>query len=444
VLVLGDDGYDDARLAWNSMHDRRPGVIVRVANGDDVTAAIRFATERGLEIAVRGGGHNVAGNGTTEGGILVDLADLDEVAVDPAAQMVRAGGGATLADLDAATEPSGLIVPAGVISGTGIGGLTLGGGVGWLTRAFGLTIDALVAADVVLADGRRVRALADEEPELFWAIRGGGGNFGVVTAFEFRAWPIGPEVFGGTFVYGRPAWAGALRAFDAWTADLPDELTAIGTFITPLPEMEMGDETLLLVGFTWAGEDPADAERLVAPLREAAPPDAEEVGRTRWVEWQSAADGWFVDRPRAYWKNVALDAMPDGAIEAIVEHCARLPSASTGFDIHHLGGAVARVADDATAFPNRSARFWLNAYATWRDPADDERAIAWARGLHAALAPFAAAGEYVNFLGADPTADPGASALAAYGPAKLARLRAAKRRYDPDNVFRRNHNILPA
>ncbi|HEX5579123.1 MAG TPA: BBE domain-containing protein, partial [Candidatus Limnocylindria bacterium] len=304
------------------------------------------------------------------------------------------------------------------------------------------TVDNLRGVELDTADGERVRAGADTEPELFWGLRGGGGNFGVVTGFEFRAYPLGPSMHGGNFIYHRPKWPDALHAFREWTADLPDALTAIVTFMTPDPSWELGDETVLLIGFAWAGTDRSEMLRLVAPLRSALAADVEELEPTTWVQWQSAADELFPKGLRAYWKNAAMHELPDGAIEAIVAAADAMAPRKVGIDIHHMGGAFGRVPEDATPFPNRAATYWINCYGVWDSPSGDEAGRDWARGAHAALLPYAAAGEYVNFLGAAPgEADPTAAALTSYGEAKLARLRALKRRWDPDNVFRRNHNI---
>lgn len=290
VAGAGDPGYDAARPVWNAMVDRRPAVVVRAAGPADIAATIAFARARGLELAVRGGGHNVAGNGSVDGGVVLDLGGLSHVSVDPSARTVRVQGGATLAHIDAATAVHGLAVPVGVVSGTGIGGLTLGGGVGWLTRAYGLTADNLLQAEVVTADGRSVTASSTEHPDLFWALHGGGGNFGVVSSFTFRAYPLGPEVVASTFVYRQERWRRAWTAMEEWTRDLPDPMTAITTTLTPPPEMGMGDEPLLLLGFAWAGADPTEGDRLADQLRTLAPPDVEDGGRVPWLEWQSAFD----------------------------------------------------------------------------------------------------------------------------------------------------------
>lgn len=444
VHLRSDPGYDDARSIWNGMHDRHPAIVVEPLGAADVMAAVRFARAHDLRIAVRGGGHNVAGNGAVDGGLMLNLRRMQGITVDPASRVVRVQPGATLADLDRETQASGLAVPLGVISATGVSGLTLGGGMGWLTRAHGLTADNLLAADVVLADGTLVRAAPETDAELLWGLRGGGGNFGVVTSLELRAVPLGPEVFAGAFIYERARWAEALRAFAAWTPGLPDELTSIISCITPPASWGLPDRTLMLLGFAWAGADAAGGERAVAPLRAAARPDIEILEPVRWLAWQSSVDEVFPVGVRAYWKNVALDALGEGEIAAIVDAAGRLPHARTGFDIHHLGGAFGRVPAEATAFPNRSAQYWVNAYATWEGADLDATATSWARGVHAALRPYAAAGEYVNFLGSDgPASDAPAAALAAYGPETLRRLVALKRRLDPDNVFRLNHNIPP-
>jgi FAD/FMN-containing dehydrogenase len=409
-----------------------------------VTPTIGFAREHGLDLAVRGGGHNVAGNGTVDDGLVLDLADLHTVTVDPAAAIVRAEAGATLAHIDAATEPHGLVVPIGVVSSTGIAGLTLGGGVGWLTRPYGLTADNLVSVELVTADGEQLTASETEHPDLFWALHGGGGNFGVVTAFTFRAYPHGPQLFGGNFVYRPDRWRQAWAALEEWTRDLPDELTAITTTLTPPPAAEMGDEPLLLVGFAWASVDRAAGEAHAGRLRELAPPDEEELGDIRWVEWQAAFDFMFPKGRRAYWRNTSFDRLDDEVIDVLVRRGAEQTWTGTGFDVHHLGGAFGRVPEEAAPFPNRAARFWLNIYGFWDDPADDADRIAFVRGLSADMEPFATGGQYINFQGAEPSGHRGFDPRAVFGPAKYQRLVAVKRRYDPENVFHVNHNIPPS
>ncbi len=445
VVTPDDASYDEARRVWNGMIDRRPSAIVRAGSAADISATIRAARELGSPLAIRGGGHNVAGNGTIDGTIILDLGGLTAVHVDVDSRTVTIEPGATLADVDRATTPHGLAVPIGVVSGTGMAGLTLGGGVGWQTRAYGLTADHLLAADVVTADGSMIRASETADAELLWGLRGGGGNFGVVASFTYQAFPLGPEVFAGTFIYRQDRWIEALRAFAAWTADLPDEITAITSTLVPPPEFDLGDDPVLLVGFASTNPDHAAGEALIAPLRMAAPPDIEVVEPTEWTAWQSQADLLFPKGVRAYWKNTSFDRLDDDVIDVIVRRGREQTWRGTSFDIHHMEGAYGRVPEGDTPFPNRSARYWLNVYGFWPDAADDDARIAFVRGFAADMAPFSSGGTYVNFLGHEGTGQDAArdAALAVYGPDKLARLTALKRRLDPDNMFRFNHNIPP-
>jgi FAD/FMN-containing dehydrogenase len=443
VILPTDQGYDEARRVWNGMIDRSPLAIVRAGRVEDIPPVIALARELGCPLAVRGGGHNVAGNGTVDDGIVLDLGGLTSVEVDVDQGLVRVAPGATLADVDRATEPHGLAVPIGVVSGTGVAGLTLGGGVGWLTRAYGLTADNLVAAEVVTASGEIVRADGSDNSELLWGLRGGGGNFGVVSSFTFRAYPLGPEIPGSTLIYRESRWTDALRVYRTWASDLPDPMTSIITFMVPPKSWELGDEPLMIVGAAWAGE-PGEAEGVIAPLREAAPADHEVIEPVRWTAWQSSADELFPRGVRAYWKNTSFDDLDDDVIDVIVRYGARQTWRGTAFDIHHMEGAYGRIAEDATPFPNRDARFWLNVYGYWIEPSDDPERIAFVRDLARSIDPHSSGGQYVNFLGHEDTAnDPLAQALAVYGRGKLERLVALKRRYDPDNVFRLNHNIPP-
>ncbi|QTE27799.1 FAD-binding oxidoreductase [Pengzhenrongella sicca] len=443
VLGSRDPGFDQARAVWNAMIDRRPAAIVRAAGSADIAPTIRFARARGLELAVRGGGHNVAGLGTVAGGVVLDLGDLTAVTVDPAARTVRAEAGATLAHLDAATHPHGLAVPIGVVSGTGIAGLALGGGIGWLTRAHGLTVDNLLEVELVTADGEVVSAGPAVNPDLFWALRGGGGNFGVVTAFTFRAHVLGPDVFAGNFIYGVDHWREAWSALATWTRDLPDDMTAITTTLTPPPILEAGSEPLLIVGFAWASPDRGAGKALVGRLRGLAPPDDEETGDVPWVQWQSAFDPIFPRGVRAYWRNASFDRLDGDVIDVLVRRGAEQTWTGTAFDVHHLGGAFGRVPAGATPFPHRDAGFWLNIYGFWTDPGDDAARVDFVRGMSADLEPFATGGHYVNFQGHDEADRQAIGAERTFDAGTLARLRDVKRRYDPENVFRINHNIVP-
>jgi FAD/FMN-containing dehydrogenase len=444
LIQPGDAAYDDARRVWNGMIDRQPTAVVRAASVGDIAATVRAARELGAPLALRGGGHNVAGNGSIDDALVLDLGGLTAVEVDPVARTVTIGPGATLADVDRATTPHDLAVPIGVVSGTGMAGLTLGGGVGWQTRAHGLTADNLIAADVLTADGTTVRASEVDDAELLWGLRGGGGNFGVVTSFTFRAHSLGPGVFAGTFIYGVDRWAGALRAFADWTAGLPDELTAITSTLVPPPEFELGDDPVLLIGFASTSPDHAAGEALIAPLRAAAPPDAEVVEPADWMTWQSQADILFPRGVRAYWKNTSFDTLDDDVIDVLIRRGREQTWRGTSFDIHHMEGAYGRVPEDATPFPNRAARYWLNVYGFWPDAADDEARIGFVRGFAADMAPHSSGGTYVNFMGREDSArSPRDAALAVYGQATLDRLTALKQRLDPDNMFRFNHNIPP-
>lgn len=444
VVTPSDPGYDAARSVWNAMIDRRPLAVVRAGSAADVAPTIAFTRQRGLDLAIRGAGHNVAGYGTADGGVVLDLGDLNEVTVDAADRSVRAGGGATLKDIDAATRPHGLAVPIGVVSGTGVAGLTLGGGVGWLTRPYGLTVDNLLDLELVTAEGEVVHASDSENPELLWAHKGGGGNFGVVTAFTFRAHALGPQVFAGTFVYGTDNWPRAWRALARWTADLPDEMTTITTTLTPPPMLEMGDQPVLMVGFAWASPDRPAGEELVDRLRRAAPPDAEEVGDVSWVEWQSAFDALVPQGVRAYWRNASFSRLDEDVIDVLIRRGQEQTWVGTAFDVHHLGGAYGRVPEGATPFPNRAAEFWINIYGFWTEPSQDEARVAFVRGMSADLEPFNTGGHYVNFQGHEQGGHRVLDPRVTFGPEKHARLVEVKRRFDPDNVFHVNHNIDPA
>ncbi len=443
LIEPGDPLYDEARRIWNGMIDLHPRAIVRAGSVADIDPVLAAARLTGLPLAVRGGGHNIAGHSTVEDGLVLDLGGLRGVRVDARHRLVTVEPGATLADVDKATVGHGLAVPLGVISGTGVAGLTLGGGVGWLTRSDGLSLDNLVAVEVVTAAGEHVRAGEQENPELFWGVRGGGGNFGVVSSFTFRARPLPVAVLGGNFFYRRPQWKAALRAVDRWAADLPDAMNPIVSFLVLPEEFGLGEEPWMVVGFAWADEDDGRGLELVERLRAAAPPDEEEVGPADWIEWQSAMDALFPRGSRGYFKNLSFSRLDDHVIDVLVGFASEITWQGTGIDLHVMGGAFARVPEEATAFPNRSARYWFNIYGFWQDPGEDARLSAFARRAHALLQPFAEAGEYVNFMGVEAGLDARQAARQTYGPDALARLVALKDRYDPLNLFRRNHNILP-
>ena len=441
LCTPGDPGYDDARTIWNAMVDRLPGLIVRCAGAADVRAGIKLARETGALVAVHGGGHNIAGNAVCDGGLMIDLSPMKSVRVDPEHGTVRAEPGATLGDLDRETQAFGLAVPTGINSTTGIAGLTLGGGFGWITRKYGMSIDNLLSADVVTAEGELIRASEAHEPDLFWAVRGGGGNFGVVTSFEFQAHPVGPQVLSGLIVHPLEGADALLRAYREIVADAPDELTCwvVLRKAPPLPFIpeEWHGREVLIFALCHCG-DMAAGERATAPLRALGTPIADVVSPHPFVGWQSAFDPLLEPGARNYWKSHDLTALSDGAIEAILGAIEHLPGPECEVFIAHVGGAMSRVAPEATAYPQRGSHFIMNVHTRWREPSDDGPCIAWARGLFEAATPFAAGTVYVNFM----PEDDGGRVEQAYGP-NYRRLASIKARYDPGNMFRMNQNIHP-
>ena len=438
----GEAGYDEGRSIWNAMIDRSPDLVVRCAGTADVIRAVRFAAEHGLGIAVRAGGHNIAGNAVGEGGLLIDLSPMKSVRVDPEARRAWVGPGATLGDVDKETQIFGLAVPTGINSTTGIAGLTLGGGFGWLTRAFGMTIDNLTAADVVTAKGELVHASARENPDLFWAIRGGGGNFGVVTAFEFALHPVGPEVFSGLIVHPFDKFEELMRGYRRVVAEAPDALTIWSVLrrappLPFLPEAWHGREVVVFAA-CFAGSM-ADGEKAVVPLRRLGQPIADVLGPHPFVGWQSAFDPLLTPGARNYWKTHDFTQLSDEVIGAIANAMTTLPGPECEVFIAHVGGAMSRVPPGATAYPHRGSHFIMNVHTRWRDAAQDRDCIGWARDLFGATAPFATGGAYVNFMPAD---EPD-RVEQVYG-ANYRRLAEVKRRWDPENRLRLNQNIKPA
>ena len=442
ILRPGAAGYDDARSIWNAMIDRRPAVIVRCRSADDVQHAVRFAADHELLLSIRGGGHNIAGNAVCDRGVMVDLSAMRTVRVDASARSARVDPGCTLGDLDAATQEAGLATPVGINSTTGVAGLTLGGGFGWLSRKHGMTIDNLQSAEIVTADGRRRRVSAAEEPDLFWAIRGGGGNFGVVTSFQLGLHPVGPEVLAGLIVHPLDAAPEVLRFYRDFVAAAPDEL-AVWTVMRKapplpfLPEEWHGREVLVLAAF-YAGET-AEGERALRPLRELGSPIADVIGPSPYAGWQQAFDPLLTPGARNYWKSHDFLELSDEVIDAALDAARRLPSDECEVFFGQVGGAMSRVSPTATAYANRNTNFIMNVHGRWADPSQDEACIAWSRRIFEATAPYATGSVYVNFL----TADEHDRVPAAYGP-NAARLSAVKRSYDPDNLFRMNQNIRPA
>ncbi|MCW0001707.1 FAD-binding oxidoreductase [Pararhizobium sp. YC-54] len=441
LLDAGDASYDEVRAIWNSMIDRKPALIVQCAGAADVVRAVRFARDNRLLVAVRGGGHNIAGNAVCDGGLMIDLSPMKSVRVDVAAKRAWVEPGATLADVDSETQSFGLAVPTGINSTTGIAGLTLGGGFGWITRKFGLTIDSLVCADVVTADGNLVRASETENSDLFWALRGGGGNFGIVTAFEFKLHDLGPQVTAGLVVHPFKDAQTVLEQYRQALETAPDELTcwAVMRAAPPLPFLpeEWHGKEVLVLAMCYCG-DAASAETATARLRSIGKPIADVVGPCPFAGWQQAFDPLLTPGARNYWKSHDFMELSDTTIGILLDAVRRLPGPECEIFIAHVGGAAGRIATGATAFPQRNAHFIMNVHARWREPAGDEACIGWARRLFEAAKPYSVGTAYINFM----PEDEGDRVAAAYG-SNYQRLCEIKRRYDPHNLFRMNQNVLP-
>ncbi|TWD73113.1 FAD/FMN-containing dehydrogenase [Kribbella amoyensis] len=440
VYTESDDGYDQARKVYNAMIDRRPRVVVRCENAGDVMATVGYAAENGLELAVRGGSHSVPGFGTVDGGVVADLSGMRNVRVDPVNRTARAGGGATWGDFNAATHAFGLATTGGIISTTGVGGLTLGGGIGYLDRGLGLSCDNLVSADVVTADGRFLIASEKDNEDLFWAIRGGGGNFGVVTAMEFRLAPV-ETIYGGPMVFELSDAPAVLSGFRELIQDAPEQLGGFPAFqIAPplpfIPENRHGEPFILIVG-CWAG-DLNQGEAQIAKFRDFAPLVAEHVGPMPYPALNSAFDALVPPGLQHYWKANFVTELTDGAIEAHLQHAPNLPAVNSTVHIYPINGACHRVPADATAFAYRDATFATVIAGMWPDPAQNEANIAWVRGYSDALAPHSESGGYVNFMAGD---DQGRIADNYKG--NYSRLVEVKRKYDPGNLFHLNQNIAP-
>jgi FAD/FMN-containing dehydrogenase len=432
VLQSGDAGYDTARMVWNGMIDRRPAVIAQCLDVDDVVAAVNHAKSAGLGIAIRGGGHNAAGLAVADGALVVDLSGMRMVDVDPAARTARAEGGATWADFDRATQAHGLAATGGAISMTGIAGLTLGGGLGWLMRSCGLACDNLIEAEVVNAAGDVVTASATENPGLLWGLQGGGGNFGVVTNFTYKLHPVS-TVLGGLLVHPVDRAPEVLRFYRDFTATAPDELTTFAGLMT-------SPDGMPIVGLILCYNGPLEeGERVLKPLRDFGPPVADQVGPMPYTVLQTMLDEGFPAGLPVYWRSHFIPKLTDEAIDTMIEGFGRVNSPLSAVLIEHAGGAVARVARDATAFDHRDSEYNLAIISRWPDAAMADDSIAWARAVWSAMEPFGR-GVYVNYLGVGESQD---RVRAAYSPEKYERLVALKRQYDPTNLFRFNQNIAP-
>jgi FAD/FMN-containing dehydrogenase len=442
LLEPGDEGYDEARTVWNGMVDREPALIARCTGAADVMSAVDFARDHDLPLAVKGGGHNVAGNAVCDDGLVIDLSPMDAVRVDPDSKTARVQGGATWGDFDHEAQAFGLATTGGIVSTTGVAGLTLGGGLGHLDRKYGLACDNLRSVDVVTADGELVRASEDENAELFWGLRGGGGNFGVVTSFQFELHEVGPEVLTGPIVHRYEDAAAAFRFSREFMRDAPDEIQCYAAFVKGsaalgLPEPFHGESLFALIP-TYVG-DVSEGTDALEPLREFGDPIVDGVQPMPYTALQQMFDGRWEEGARYYWKSHLFDELTDEAIETIVGHCDSSQPFMSVFTDGWLSGAIARVDDDATAFPHRDKAVSLTIGMKWTDPSRDDDQIEWAREFHEALAPYAADGVYVNLL----DRDDGERVQDAYGQ-WYERLRELKAEWDPDNLFSVNQNIEPA
>lgn len=444
-LAPGDPDYDDARVIWNGSIDRRPAMIAQCGDADDVIRAVDLAREHDLRVAVRGGGHNVAGNAMCDGGIVIDLSRMTDVRVDARAGRVRAQGGATIGDVDRASLASGLAVPLGVVSQTGIGGLTLCGGHSWLARKYGYACDALVAAEVVTADGGYLEASEARNADLFWAIRGGGGNFGIVTAFEYQAYPVGPDVTFCAPFFPMEDAAGILRGWRDFAEDAPDDYSGNFNFWSVPPHenfpQELHGRAVVIPAGVCVGPV-EDGQRLVQPVRELGEPLLDLSGATPYGDVQQGFDPFFGRGERFnYWKSLYLKALPDEAIDRIVARSLDRPSPWTLVTVRNMGGAMSRVPADATALGNRSAPYLLSIDTSWTDPEATDAAISWTREFWSEMRRFSDGGVYLNFPG---QGEEGEQLLrASYGDANFERLVEIKTQYDPNNLFRLNQNIPP-
>jgi hypothetical protein len=441
VISPSDSTYDEAREIWNAMINRRPGLIVRCAGTADVLQVVRFARRHQLLTSVRGAGHNIAGKSLHDGALLIDLGAMRMVQVDPISQIAVVGPGATLGDVDHESQAYGLAVPTGINSTTGIAGLTLGGGFGWLSRSLGLTADNLIAAEVVTAEGERLRCDENNNADLFWATRGGGGNFGIVTSFEFKLHPVGPEVMAGPVVFPFDQASSVLRKYREFCASCPEELTvwAVIRDAPPLPFLPPsahGSRVLILAALY---NGPLDAgEKALSSLRQLGQPIADGFGPYPFAGFQQAFDPLLTPGARNYWKSHNFTELGDGLIDTLVDYGSRLPSPQSEIFVAQMGGATNRVAPDATAYPHRDVEFIMNVHTRWDAADQDSVCIAWAREFYDATEPFATGGVYVNFISEDEDRIRGA-----YG-ANYARLSEVKVKYDPDNFFSVNQNVRPS
>jgi FAD/FMN-containing dehydrogenase len=441
LLLPGDGAYDETRQIWNAMIDRKPGLIARCTSADEVVQVVKLARKHNMLVSVRGGGHNIAGNAVCDDGLMIDLSLMKGVQVDPAARRAAVEPGCTLGDFDKAAQAHGLATPLGINSTTGVAGLTLGGGFGWLSRKYGMTIDNLLSADVVTADGNQVHASETENADLFWGLRGGGGNFGIVTRFEFQLHPVGPDVLSGLIVFPFDQAKSVLTQFARFTETMPDDLNVwmVTRKAPPLPFLpaDVHGKEMIALALFYAG-DPAEGEKLIAPLRGFGTPLGEHIGVQPYTDWQQAFDPLLTKGARNYWKSHNFSQLSEGVIDAIIEYAARLPSPHCEIFIGTIGGKTTGVAAEAMAYSSRDANYVMNVHGRWESAAEDQQCVAWAREFFAKSQPYASAGAYVNFL----TQEESDRIAFAYGPT-YDRMVDLKKKYDPTNFFRMNQNIKP-
>jgi FAD/FMN-containing dehydrogenase len=442
LLQPNDPEYEDARKIWNAMIDRRPAMIVRCAGAADVMASVAFARDHDVLLAIRGGGHNIAGNALCDGGLVIDLSGMKSVRIDPQRRRAYVEAGATLADFDHEAQAFGLAAPLGINSTTGVAGLTLGGGFGWLSRKYGLSADNLVSAEIITADAQQMQVSASEHPDLFWALRGGGGNFGVVTMFEFQLHAVGPEVTAGLIVFPFEQARQVLTQYRNFVNAIGDDLSvwAVLRKAPPLPFLpaEMhGKEAVLLAVFS-----PLQPDKImpaIEPLRSFGQPCGEHIGAMPYKAWQKAFDPLLAPGARNYWKSHNFTALSDDAIDTVIRYAGKLPTPQCEIFLGLLGGQINKAAPDATAYPHRNVLYVMNVHTRWDDPAEDGKCISWARDFFTAAAPYAAGSVYMNFL----NQDEGERIPEAYGQ-NYDRLAQIKARLDPRNLFRQNQNIRPS
>lgn len=444
LIQPNDEGYDDARTVWNAMIDKRPALIARCSGTADVIAAVNFARENSLLFSIRGGGHNIAGTALCDDGLTIDLSGMKGLHVDLKTRTVRAQPGCNLGDLDRETQIFGLVVPAGIVTDTGIAGLTLGGGFGWLTRRYGYTCDNLLSVDVVTADGSFLTASEKENSDLFWALRGGGGNFGIVTSFEYQAYPVGPQVTAGIIIHSMERASEVVGFFREFSAAAPEELCCLLTLrlAPPAPFLppEVHGKPIVGIAVCHSGSL-EDGERAVLPLKEFGDPLADTIAPKPFVVHQTLFDAAMAPGRHYYWKSEYLPEFLEVAGKVLMGHAEKISSPHSSILVFQLGGALARFGETDTPAGNRNAAYVLNVAASWEDPTQTDEQIAWARGCWSDMQQFSTGGVNVNFL----TGEEGDKRVrAAYGAANYKRLVEIKNKYDPQNVFRLNQNIKPS